>query len=252
MAFWDFLGDKSKTQLPPGKKTPYYGDLAKTDIITGLLKTPTDQRDNNWRKQFLSNVSDAAFRSVDPQVVKGPDGFPYFILFLPSQYQPFEAFVIRKMKDDFLLDAGYGVIINPKGSEAEWVFSYGDILNFHLNGEYYSPIVIPAEQKEIILNQGEEIIAGQPSENFLPRPARVIIKDFLRSVGIERPKILLLTRIVNGQPQQELSFNVYPESFPSPKYFEFTMSHLPWFLPRHYRIVSFPKGNQFENSFADL
>jgi hypothetical protein len=251
MAFWDFFSDEKKDDLPPGKKTHYQGDLAKTDILSRLFQTPKTERDNGWKQQLFANVADAAFRCANPQVIKGPDDFPYFILFLPDPYQQFQAFTIRHMVDDFLLQSGYGIVINPKGNQADWVFSYGDIVNFRINGEFYTTIDRPQiKEKETV--EDEKTLIAQPPEKYLPKQARSVIRDFLKSLGIERPQIMLVTKIINGVPVEELAFNLQPRQFPSVKHFEFTMEHLSWFLPRHYVILTFPEGSQPATGFSDL
>jgi len=252
MAFWDFFSDKKKDDLPPGKKTHYQGDLAKTDIIHKLLQTPKTERNAEWKQQLFANVADAAFRCVVPQMIKGPDDFPYFILFLPNAYQTFQAFTIRHMTEDFLLESGYGVVINPKGNQADWVFSYGDIVNFKINGEFYTTITAPQIEEKEMVKKDEELLIAQPPEKYLPKQARAIIRDFLKSMGIEKPQVMLMTRIINGATVPELAFNMQPKDFPTLKHFEFTMEHLSWFLPKHYKIPDFPETGRPGTGFIDL
>ena len=86
MGLFDFLKKKEQVQeIKQTEKTvekePYYGDLNKTNIIYQLVQTPHQERDGNWQHTFLENVLHASFRCGDPQVITGPDGFPYFQLF---------------------------------------------------------------------------------------------------------------------------------------------------------------------------
>jgi hypothetical protein len=254
MGFFDrFFRDKEKEKdLPPGKKSHYQGDIAKTNLLQKLFEVPKERRDSGWQQQFLANVADAAFRCANPQVIKGPDDFPYFILHVPEPFQNFQAFTIRHMKDDFMLDSGYGIVINPKGNAADWVFSYGDIVNFHISGEFYSPENFQAIQKEETLTKDEQMLVSQPSEKYLPKKTRVIIRDFLKAMGIQHPKVMLVTRKINGSPIQELAFNIKPTDFPSRRHFDFTIEHLSWYLPRHYIILTFPNETDIEKSFAEL
>lgn len=253
MGFLDnfFRSQKKDDDLPPGKKTHYQGDLTKTNIIQQLFKTPKEARDAVWQQKFLANVADAAFRAAQPQVIKGPDGFPYFILFIPEAFQNFQAYTIRHMKDDFLLDSGYGIVVNPQGNAADWVFSYGDIVNFHITGEFYSPSQVPLQRQETLLAD-EKMMAGAPSEKFLPKQARAIIRDFLKSMGIAQPKVMLVSRNINGKPVQELSFNVTQGDFPTQRHYTFTMEHLAWYLPRHYSVLTFDGYNEFQKNYVDL
>jgi hypothetical protein len=137
MGLFDFLLAKRK-QVPADTSNalPYLGDLNKTNRLYTLVQVPQAKRDAAWEKSFLENVSGASFRSGNLQVQLGPDGLPYFQLFLPEPNKSFQCYVIDQMKDDFLLAAGYGVAINPTNTGADWVFSYGDILNLHLNKEF--------------------------------------------------------------------------------------------------------------------
>ncbi|MBL0316637.1 MAG: hypothetical protein IPP69_12945 [Flavobacteriales bacterium] len=89
-------------------------------------------------KIFYENVQTASYACGSPQIFNGPDGFPYFVLRTPEANKPFESFCIRNMKDDFLLEIGCGVALNPTDNGVDWVFSYGDILNLHLNKEFFS------------------------------------------------------------------------------------------------------------------
>jgi len=249
MGFWDFFSDKPKVELPRGKKTPYQGDMAKTDALYKLFAVPRERRDENWMKLFTANVGDAGFRCGEPQVIQGPDGFSYFILYLPNQYQPFQAFVIRRMKDDFLLEAGYGIVIDPKGQYADWVFSYGDIVNFHINGEFYTSTPTPEQTDEEFL-QG--VAVSEITEKYLPKLTRAVIRDFLRSQKIMTPRVLLFSKVIEGVNVQRLAFDLYPKDFPTNRHFDFTMNHLAWFLPRHYKIIQLPAANNWQHSFTNL
>jgi hypothetical protein len=250
MGFWDFFSDKPKVDLPRGKKTAYQGDMAKTAMLHKLFALPKERRDEQWVKSFTAAVADAGFRCGEPQVIQGPDGFPYFILHLPNQYQPFQAFVIRKMKDDFLLDTGYGIVINPHGPHADWVFSYGDVVNLHVNGEFYTSVHIP-EHEEAELLHGD-VSASDIPEKYLPKQSRAVIRDFLKAQGIQNPKALLLTANIDGARVQRLLFDIQPKDFPTTRHFDFAMNHIAWFLPRHYKVMNLPAENNFTNQFHPI
>lgn len=105
--------------------------------MVDLFQIPQEERDDNWQRTFYDNVKTATYACDNPQVFTGPDGFPYFILKTPEANKLFQSFCIQNMKDDFLLEKGFGVVINPKETSADWVFSYGDIVNLHLNKEFF-------------------------------------------------------------------------------------------------------------------
>ena len=77
------------------ERVPYYGDLEKTNIIANLLTIPKAERDQEWTEDFLANIPAASFKCGDPQLISGPDGFPYFQLFLPEPGVGFQCYVIE-------------------------------------------------------------------------------------------------------------------------------------------------------------
>ena len=252
MGFWDFLGAKKDKDLPPGKNSHYQGDIAKTNLLQKLFEVPRERRDGGWQQQFLANVADAAFRASNPPVIMGPDDFPYFVLYVPEAFSQFQAYTINHMKDDFLLDSGYGIVINPRGNAADWVFSYGDVVNLHISGEFYTAVdPNPAPQQETIV-ANEQMLVAQPSEKYLPKKVRAVIREYLNKSGVQHPKIMLVTRQINGKPVQELAFNIKPGDFPTQRHFDFTMQHLVWYLPRHYSVLTFPNNSEMEKDFKDL
>src|SRR5678810_565128 len=124
MGLFDFLKVKSKQTDQTTRPNPTRPecDIAKTQIMVDLFGVPTDQRDETWRQTFFENVQTASFACGNPQIFNGPDGFPYFILRTPEPHKPFESFCIRNMKDDFLIEKGFGVAINPKENGVDWAF----------------------------------------------------------------------------------------------------------------------------------
>src|SRR5688572_5443427 len=114
MGIFDFLKSKNKpTDTNINRKSNRSEcDISKTQLLVDLFNVPLEQRDDAWRQNFYDNVQMASYACGNPQVFSGPDGFPYFILKTPEPNKPFESFCIRNMKDDFLLEKGFGVAIN--------------------------------------------------------------------------------------------------------------------------------------------
>ncbi len=254
MGLFDFLkkipadeGGKSqpsdeKSQPQASTKTPYLGDLEKTQQIERLVQTPSSERDDAWQKAFLENVLQASFRCGDPQMMTGPDGFPYFQLFLPEPNQPFQCYVIEHMKDDFLLSSGYGVVINPAQAQPDWVFSYGDIVNLHINHTFYTTgetLFSKSVQQVEVIEEDEEVLTGQPAESILPAATRQVLSQFLKAQGVVNPKVLLMQRInaKTKQMTQDIVFNTTPEHFENEEHYRAKMQSIRWFLPNHYSYV---------------
>ncbi len=250
MRFFDIFKKKSeKLQL----NKPYLGDLEKTQIIDTLLQTSYQERDEKWQERFLENIAQASFRCGEPQVMIGPDGFSYFQLFLPEPNQHFQCFVIENMKDDFLLSLGLGVVINPRENGADWVLTYGDIVNYHLNKTFYTPLKTSSLKENDKLIDKEKVLLAQPSSSFLPIQARQVIAKFLKNHRVKNPKILLLTRWNEATKEmtQELIFNLTPQNFSNEESYEKIMQKLGWYLPRDY-IYSSIDEKTFQNAFMPL
>lgn len=237
----------------PAEKEGYLGDLQKTQIITELLLIPREQRDENWVDRFLYNLPAASFRCGNPQVIAGPDGFPYFQLLLPEHGKEFQCFVVEKMIPDFLVERGYGVVLNPGSGQPDWVLTYGDILNYHLTGGFFTmeSNFSNKDTPEEVISGGEEVMVGQPSETILPLETRKLLKDFFQLNGIEDPKVMLMMRKNGEEVNQDLVFNITPEGFESEQHYRNMMQTVTWYLPRHYSIVGL-RDDHMENGFMPL
>ncbi len=244
-------GKKDEEPTPKTENKPYYGDLSKTTILNELFKIPHEQRDEVWKEKFLENVADASFICGSPQLIKGPDGFPYFQLNIPEPGKPFQCYVIKHMVNDFLLERGFGVVINPLKEQPDWVFSYGDIVNYHIKKAFYTKPEAWDLPKEEVLKEKEEVLVGQPSESIIPVQTRKVIREFLESLGIHDTKLLLMNRRKPEGHLQELVFNLTPDKFDKKEHFEAVMQGIAWFLPRQYTYVSMDTSD-LEEHFKPL
>jgi len=227
--------------------------LEKTQSVADLLAVPKEDRDDQWADRFLADLPLASFRCGTPQIVAGPDGFPYFQLFVPAAGEEFQSFVIERMTTEFLLERGYGVLINPGAGEPDWVLSYGDILNYHLNGSYFThdSLFSSATNDEVVGSEDEEIMIGQPAENILPAQTRKLLKDFFELNGIEDPKVLMMVRKNGTDMCQDLAFNITPSHFETETHYRNMMQTITWYLPRHYSLIGL-HDTDLDNGFMPL
>ncbi|MEP6749177.1 MAG: hypothetical protein ABJB86_15695 [Bacteroidota bacterium] len=232
-------------------------DGKKTQLVCGLLQIPAAQRNENWQREFYEHVQTAGFECGDPQTMIGPDGYTFFVLKTPETNEPAEPVCIQNIKDD-ILEKGYGIVINPTDTTADWVFSYGDIVNLHLTKSFISDMDnivvrnIEMTKRVEVIKKGEDITLAQPSEKYLPQRARDALKKFLQGKGITRPMVMLMCRKSRGAMIQELAFNIFPEDFSSAEERDHRIRQIAWFLPRHYLIASFNKNTNMAKYFADL
>jgi len=259
MALFNFLKQKpaAAIMMNPTASNNHECDINKTKIITELLKLPPERRDKRWQQSLYQNVATASFACATPQTLTGPDGFTYFILKTPEVNKHFESFCIQNMKDDFLLNNGWGVVINPlEDKSAAWVLNYGSIVNLHLNHELWSEDEtnenIEFTKTVGVIKKGEKVMIAQPSESYLPKATRHALKTFLQSKGIVRPKIAMLTSNNNGKLVRKLAFNIHPENYPVASNLDYLMQQVGWFLPNTYLLVPLSKNTDMVSDLSDM
>lgn len=229
------------------------GDLEKTVILNSLLEVPFEKREQNWVDSFLGAVDQANLKLGSPEVVMASDGFPYIQLQNVNTDENFQAFVINKQLPTILMQ-GFGVVINPQNERPDWVFSYGDIVNYELNDTFYTEDSIFSNNKEqIVINQDEQILIGTPSDNILPKYLRNQLRGFLKHMGIETPKAMLIARNYQDEKEvkQDLVFNFTPPQLGDEKVFAQISHTLGWLLPKHYSVL-FVEEASIENGFVEI
>ena len=261
MGLFDFLL-KKPAPAPPIKIIPPdrpEADISKTYIVVQLFNTPREERDDKWRQQFYENVATASFACDTPQVLTGPDGFPYFILRTPEENKPFESFCIKNMTEDFLLERGWGVVFNPaENGAADWVFTNGNIVNLHLNNRFFSDTEDAAIANiEFTKNVGkvkkaEQVMVAQPSATYLPDGTRTALKNFLQSKGVKKPKLMMLTSHNQGSMTRKLAFNIHPENYPVVSKLDHLMQQVGWFLPNDYIIIPLSANSPLAKGFNNM
>jgi len=226
------------------------GDLEKTVTLNALLEVPFEERDQAWVHSFLDNIAEANLKLGSPEVVMASDGFPYLQLESVHTDENFQAFVINKQLPTLLIQ-GFGVVINAQNSQPDWVFSYGDIVNYELNDSFYTEESIFSHNKEnVAIGSDEKILIGQPSDAILPKYLRNQLREFLKHAGIQTPKTMLIARNPDDETKvkQDLVFNFTPNQFANDQQFQQIGNTIAWFLPKHYSFL-FIDEMAVENGF---
>jgi hypothetical protein len=138
-----------------------------------------------------------------------------------------------------VLPKGFGIAINTQNENPDWVFTYGDLVNYFLNGEFYTDdSVFSKKNEQTIIGKDEEILVGQPAETILPQAVRTQLREFLDYYGVKNTKVMLLARNYKDEENasQDLAFNIVANQFRTEKEFTNIMEAIGWFLPRHYSI----------------
>jgi hypothetical protein len=218
-------------------------DLEQTQRLAELIAISPEERDENWAGRFLAAAPNASLASFDPQIVSGPDGFPYFQLALPDA-GAFTPFSIAHILNDSLQN-GVGVVIHTNARRDEnpaWVFTLGDLVSYSLFQDFSGdPKVYSAEDPPPAENADRSLLRAAPSETYLPTGARQAMGRFMRGpFQVPEPKIGL----VSGEtlrPCTSLMVNLRASDYGGDtEKLGSAMNYLTWFIPKTYSMMPLP------------
>lgn len=194
--------------------------------IKSLTDVPVSKRDEAWEAKFLKALPQAQLRIVNEAPVAGPDGWPYLLVATDGD-EPFLKVA------QWLVNQGVGVVINPEKPIPDYVITYGMIWNLRERGEFFTRVEKPSTGP-VDLKDGQQVYAGPPSEAYLPKDVRAIMREFLRQQKVTAPKVLMVSE---DQTRWDLAISL--ESLGSPPDAEHAgiAEAISWFLPGHYSIV---------------
>lgn len=193
-----------------------------------LCKTNLDRRDQAWEKDFHEALKTAQLGVVDSAPQNGPDGWPYlFTKTGPKATEPAEKVI------SWLAQYGVGLVVNPKDCGPDYVFSYGMLWNFIERGEFIteSPHVKPGA---VNFEKGQKVLAGPPSEDYLPLYVRGILNQFFKDQGIQEIKVLVMG---SEDSHFDLCFSLESLGHPPQSEHRGIAEAISWFLPGHYSIM---------------
>lgn len=229
-------------------------DLAKTDVLLKLFETPREARDDAWRSAFLDAVVDASMASTENQVMRGPDGFPYFVLQRPPIGAAFTPFCVSDILDH-CTEQGIGIVVEPTERGPQWVFSYGDLFSLRAYGSFDGDPAdrdAPRGPAVEVLEKDTPVMIGAPNEEMLPAWARRVLASFLKqAVQVDEPRVLVMVE-PSRVPARNLVFNIHPEEFPSQAEFGRVMNALGWFLPPNRSLIATSRTSSLTSSFVPL
>lgn len=202
------------------------GDVQNLENLTELLATTVSQRDEAWEAAFLKALPKAGLRIVNDAPVAGPDGWPYLLVATDGD-EPLPN-VVR-----WLVSQGVGMVINPEKPIPDYVLSYGMIWNFRERGEFFTAAA-SVRSGPVELQNGQQVYAGPPSESYLPKEVRFVLREFLRQQKIEGPKVLMVSE---DQKTWDLAVSLDSLGHPPETEHAGIAEAMSWFLPAHYSLV---------------
>lgn len=202
--------------------------------LVDLLKTDSESRDVNWENQFFHafTASNVSVLSADPQ--NGPDSWPYLLVEFNEQSDESVQKII-----DWLHTRGIGLVLNPNKDYPDYIFTYGMIWHFKETGLFYKTHE-QITNGVVEIKEQSKVYYGAPTEEFLPKYVRGILKEFFRDQGLLRVKILMLS---NDNKQFDLAFSLESLGNPPTKEHQSIAEAISWFLPPHYSLLLISEKN---------
>ncbi len=212
------------------------------DTVEELLNHKRDNRDHKWVNRFYKLIPNHQLFCDNLEPVYGPDGLPYIRLFL----KPHTNTTTLKDVAPRCIEYGLGVtLITEEHKEPDWVFGCGDLVSLANFG------AISLDEQRInhqnyVVGENEDVLLGQPSEQYLPPSIRSIIKqDLENTFNIENPSVLLMFNS-KMTPPYSMVFALSKEDFGGDNdLYEHAMRRIAWHLPSHCPATSMP-GADFE------
>lgn len=193
-----------------------------------LVNVPDENRDHKWEIDFFMAVTQGKLNLVHEAPQKGPDGWPYLLAEVTENGSEPANKVMQ-----WLAMKGVGLVINPRKSYPDYVFTYGMLWHFKETGLFYrsadEAVVGPVE-----FEPGQDLHAGPPSPEYLPQYVRNILKEFFVDQNVMRPRVLVMSQ---DRKHYDLAFSLESLGNPSTKEHQGVAEAISWFLPPHYSVV---------------
>ena len=202
--------------------------MAQSQQLLQICSVPEDQRDETWEFNFFQALveGDIGVTNAEPQ--EGPDGWPYMMVETSANANEPALKLLG-----WLSEKGIGLAVNPQKDMPDYVFSYGMIWNYRETAQFISKTA-EVKSGDVEFKEGQKLVAGEPSAQYLPRYVKDILQTFLEDQGIKNPKILVVS---TDQKHYDLCFSV--ESLGNPKKEDHAAiaEAISWFLPTHYSLM---------------
>lgn len=198
--------------------------------LDSLVSLPEAMRDEAWEIEFFQAICQSKVELVKDQPESGPDGWPYLLIKTgPSGAEPFTQ-LIR-----WASPKGIGLAVNTHKMLPDYVFTYGMVWHFLETGRFTSlDSGLPANG-EVILGPGEQVLLGEPTEKYLPKYVRQVLRDFLKAQGFLQPKIVVMSS--PDYKVVDLVFSMESLNSLEAKHHRTMAEALAWFLPLHYSLI---------------
>jgi len=207
--------------------------MARTLDLFQLLSQPESYRNEEWERALMVAFAEAKVELSSQDAKSGPDGWPYlYVKVSPQAGEPVTRVV------DWLSTRGIGLVLNAYKMMPDYIFTYGMIWNFKETGQFQQFDVAP-KTGPVHYDPSEPMIFGPPSEAFLPKYVRQVLRQFLHAQGVKYPKVLVMTN--KDYSQTDLIVSLDSLGNPPEREHKALAEALSWFMPNHYPLVLAPE-----------
>lgn len=202
--------------------------MARSLDLDQLTRQPDTVRDRDWEQALFHALADGRVHIEKAEPSAGPDGWPYiFVRTDIGKPEPAQRLL------DWLSSRGIGLVLNAHKGVPDYVFPYGMIWNWKETGQFVSQRD-NVQVGQVEFKEGEKVLAGSPTPEYLPDYVRKVLAQFLRQQGAQQPRILLISR---DKKHYDLCFSIESLGSPPPHEHKGIAEALAWFLPQHYSLM---------------
>jgi hypothetical protein len=198
--------------------------------IEDLINTDESLRDDEWEKAFFHTFVQSKLKVLNQAPQQGPDSWPYLLVEISDEGTETAAQILN-----WLSDKGIGLAVNPQKPVPDYVFTYGMVWNFRQRQQFLTP-VNTARPGQIKFEKGEKVLAGGPTEEYLPEYVKVVLRDFFKQQKINNMKIVVVGHGPN-EKHYDLCFSLEAMGSPNKTEHHGILEALAWFLPGHYSLM---------------
>lgn len=227
-----------------------------TQQLRNLFFVPRENRDSAWVEKFQLFAWSAAVIVPKEGPFRGPDGFPYIRLDIPSSKSSAETKCLAHICSS-LAEQGFGATFFASAKddmdEAQYVISNGVLESLRAYGTWNGD---PTDRAEIrkrpksvsadgletsFVEQDGNIFIGDPAPRFLPaHTARFLHWHLCQGLKIEEPRIKMLID-EELAPSRNLVINKKFSEFPDSETAAAKTRILTWYLPPRRGLILMPE-----------
>ena len=236
-------------------------DLGNTAQLEMLFRTDRAQRGPEWVESFFDAAWCGSVVLADPQIIIGPDNFPYLRLDLPRADTAFDSQCLAHLAAgciDNRVGAAFFASPDDSPENAQYVLSLGlidSLLRF--DSPYGDPVDVaesrvPADGdafsvepraggQTLVVEKAHEIMVGTPSAYYLPpHLACSLYLHLTEQWGMEDPTVALVVD-TKMRPHRSLVIGRKRSEFPSEAPVDAMAQNLIWHLDPGRMVMLMPE-----------